>query len=563
VGFLPWRRGGRTADLQPKNFNHLTDYQGRETFPSLSPEGSFFVYAKPVGGSFDLFLQRVAGGSPIRLAANSPADDTQPAYSPDGQQIAFRSEREGGGIFLMGATGESARRLTDFGFNPAWSPDGRQVAVATESALDPASRESRSQIYSIDVTTGVRRSLRVTDGVQPSWSPHGKRIAYWGLAQPGARRVIWTMPAAGGTPIPVVDDVYYNWSPVWSPQGGLLYFASNRGGSMNLWRVAVDEDSGEVQGVPQPITTPSAWSALPSFSRDGHLMIYATNDNRSFIEQVPFDPERGRTTGPPTLIYQGARSIWSADFSPDGAWLVFRSSSPQEDLFLIRRDGSEPRQLTNDPARDRAPRWSPDGRQILFASNRSGKYEAWTIRPDGSGLTPVTHLPGPQPVLNPAWSPDGRQIGFTYGSLGTGLLDLRTPASLRVLPHVPGGQVLARPSWSPDGRYLAGMLLRPDESPVPGIVLWSLADNTYRRLTATGKDPEFFHGRREILFLERGAIRLVDAVSGEAQTLLPLPLHSTYESASLGPGDRTLCTVRSTDEGDIWSLSLVDSAGRP
>jgi dipeptidyl aminopeptidase/acylaminoacyl peptidase len=221
------------------------------------------------------------------------------------------------------------------------------------------------------------------------------------------------------------------------------------------------------------------------------------------------------------------------------------------------------RQLTNDPARDRSPRWSPDGREILFASNRSGKYEAWTIRPDGSGLTQVTHTPDPQPVLNPTWSPSGRQIGFTYGSLGTALLDLRNPGEgLRVLPRVEGRQVLARPSWSADGHYLAGILLRPDESPVPGIVLWSLADSTYRRLTQVGRDPEFFHDGRRILFLERGAVWLVDSRSGEARTLLPLPLHSSYESASAGPGDRTLCTVRTTDEGDIWMLSL-NPAGQP
>ncbi len=562
VGLLAWHRGERTTAPQPTNFTQLTDAQGRETFPSLSPDGTFFVYAKAVEGNFDLFFQRVAGGSPINLTLKSPADDTQPAVSPDGQQIAFRSEREDGGIFLMGATGEAAHRLTNFGFNPSWSPDGREIAVATESAVDPASRESQSQIYRVDVARATRRSLGVPDGVQPSWSPHGKRIAYWGLAQPGARRAIWTVPAEGGTPVRVVDDVYYNWCPVWSPDGKFLYFASNRGGSMNLWRVAIDEDSGEVQGVPQPVTTPSVWSALPSFSRDGRRLLYATSGNHSFVEQVPFDPEKSQVTGSPTLIYQGARSIWSADFSPDGSWLVFRSSSPQEDLFLIHADGSELRQLTNDPARDRAPRWSPDGRKILFSSNRSGKYEAWTIRPDGGGLTQITHLASPQPVLNPFWSPDGRQIGFTYGSLGTALLDLSgAPGSLRVLPRV-DGQVLARASWFEDGRYLAGVLLRPDESPAPGIVLWSLADNTYRRLTETGQDPELLHHGKRILFLDRGSIQLVDAAKGEVRALLPLPLHSSYVSVSAGPGDRTLCTVRTTDEGDIWILSL-DPVGRP
>ncbi|HZF10366.1 MAG TPA: protein kinase [Thermoanaerobaculia bacterium] len=561
VTFLVWPRSGKSAFPPPKSFNRLTDLAGRETFPSLSPEGTYFVYAKSMGGNFDLFLQRVAGGSPINLTASSPVDDTQPAFSPNGQQIAFRSERDGGGIFLMGATGESVRRLTDFGFNPAWSADGREIAVATEAAIDPASRDSRSQIFLVDTATGARRSLGVADGVQPSWSPHGQRIAYWGLAQPGARRAIWTVPVTGGTPVPVVDDVYYNWSPVWSPDGRLLYFASNRGGSMNLWRVAVDEGSGAVLGPPQPITTPSEWSALPSFSRDGRLLLYATNDDRSFVEQVRFDPEKGLAEGPPSLIFQGARAIWSAELSPDRRWLVFRSSSPQEDLFLIRPDGSELRQLTNDPARDRAPRWSPDGRLILFSSNRSGKYEAWTIRPDGSNLTPVTNLPD-QPVLNPFWSPDGRSIGFTYGSLGTALLTLGAPGSLRVLPRAAGGQVLARAAWSPDGRSLAGVLLRPDESPVPGIVLWSLADDTYRRLTPAGLDPEFLPSGK-ILFLDRGSIRLADATSGEARTLLPPPAHSSYMSASAGPDDRTLCTVRTTDEGDIWILSLGDPATRP
>jgi dipeptidyl aminopeptidase/acylaminoacyl peptidase len=328
---------------------------------------------------------------------------------------------------------------------------------------------------------------------------------------------------------------------------------------MNLWRVAIAERSGEVLGSPEPVTTPSEWSALPSFSRDGRRLLYATNDDHSFVEQVPFDPASGRVSGPPAVVFQGARSVQTCDPSPDGAWLALWSGSPQDDLLLVRRDGSELRQLTDDPAHDRAPLWSPDGRQILFYSDRGGKYEAWTIRPDGSGLTQITHLP--DNVYQPTWSPDGRQIAFTYGAQGASLQDLAHPAALRALPKVEDGQVLARVSWSGDGRFLAGQLLRRDESPVPGIVLWSLADNTYRRLTGAGSDPVFFHGGTRILFTEPDAIRLVETASGAVRTLLTPPPHSSYVKASVGPGDRTLCTVRTTDEGDIWMLSL-DPAGR-
>jgi eukaryotic-like serine/threonine-protein kinase len=559
VGLLAWRRGGAAPDLVPGQIVRLTDLQGSETSPSLSPDGTFFVYTKIVDGSSDLFLQRVAGGKPINLTAGSPAGDSQPAFSPDGQQIAFRSEREGGGIFLMGATGESVKRLTDFGFNPAWSPDGREIAVATEGAFDPRRRFSASQIVRIDIATEARRPLAVQDGVQPAWSPQGLRIAFWGLAQPGNRRVIRTIPVDGGSPVTVVDDAFYNWSPVWSPDGRFLYFASNRSGSMNLWRVAVDERSGRVLGTPQPVTTSSEWSALPSLSRDGHRLIYATDSSRSFVEMVPFNPETAQVEGPPALAYEGARGIRSCDVSPDGAWLALGASSPAEDLLLIRPDGGDLRQLTNDLARDRTPRWSPDGRRILFASNRSGKYEAWTIRPDGSGLSQITHLPD-QPVAYPFWSPDGQRIGFYYSSHGTALLDLLRPQSPpRVLPPVEGDHIFAGTAWSKDGGSLAGGVDTAGPGGAAGVILWSLGDNTYRRLTQAGHDPTFLRRGTRLLFKEAGTLQLVDVTSREVRTVLSPPQHSSFLWVGAGPGDRNLCTVRTTDEGDIWSLSLVPS----
>jgi Tol biopolymer transport system component len=113
------------------SFTQLTGFPGVEQYPSLSPDGQWIVYAGEASGNKDIYLQAVGGQNPMNLTADSPAADDEPAFSPDGQRIAFRSEREGGGIFVMGRTGEAVRRVTRTGFNPTWSADGKSLAFAT------------------------------------------------------------------------------------------------------------------------------------------------------------------------------------------------------------------------------------------------------------------------------------------------------------------------------------------------------------------------------------------------------------------------------------------------
>src|SRR5262249_59180452 len=114
----------------PAASKRLTPADGMEPFPTFAPDGKSFAYVSSQPGSRDIYVQRVDARAAFDITADSPADDTEPAFSPDGSQIAFRSEREGGGIFVMGATGDSPKRLTEFGHNPAWSPDGTQLVFA-------------------------------------------------------------------------------------------------------------------------------------------------------------------------------------------------------------------------------------------------------------------------------------------------------------------------------------------------------------------------------------------------------------------------------------------------
>jgi serine/threonine protein kinase/Tol biopolymer transport system component len=542
--------------LQP-TFTRLTDLEGSETFPSLSPSGELFAYAKSAGGDADIYLQRVGGGNPINLTQDSPLDDTMPAFSPDGSQIAFRSEREGGGIFVMGATGESVRRLTDFGYSPAWSPDGKHLAIAGEGVSDPGVRTSSSRIWVVDVASQQKRQLTATDAVQPSWSPHGWRIAYWGLPNNESRRVLWSVPAGGGAPLPVIQDDNLNWNPVWSPDGRYLYFASNRSGSMNLWRIPIDERSGKPQGEPEPISAPAQWSAMISLSRDGRHIAYASNDSRSNLERVDLDPARLVALGAPVALTRGSRLIRYSSVSPDGLWVAYFDTVPEEDLFLIHPDGTGARQLTHDPAKDRNPVWSPDGSRLLFYSNRGGSYNAWTIHPDGSGLEPVTRK---EPVVIPLWSPDGQRIACSAEGKGAALVDLGKPLAERVpqpLPAPPDGGVFFASSWSPDGRALAGAEFAAGAASLrPGIVMYSFAGRTYERLTGRGNEAVWLSDSRHLAYIEDGKVILLDTATRKSRVLLTPPQGSAYTTVSVAPGNRSLFVVRSASEGDIGMVTL-------
>jgi len=111
--------------------SQATDSLGEELFPSMAPDGKSFVFAARQHGTWDIFSRRLDDRRTVNLTADYSGDDTQPSFSFDGNRLAFRSERQGGGIFIMSATGESVRRVADFGYNPSWSSDGKFLVVAT------------------------------------------------------------------------------------------------------------------------------------------------------------------------------------------------------------------------------------------------------------------------------------------------------------------------------------------------------------------------------------------------------------------------------------------------
>ena len=558
AAWFAWRRPAtddRSNFLATATFSRLTDQPGLESFPSLSPDGKSIVYSSAASGNGDLYLQRVEGRNTTNLTADSPAGDTQPAFSPDGTRIAFRSERGGGGIFVMGATGETVRRLSDVGYNPSWSPDGRFIVCAQETIEQPTSRYSNaSALWVIDVSTGQRRQVSVGDAVQPSWSPHGHRIAYWAADETG-QRDLWTVPAQGGAPVALTNDRFVDWSPVWSPDGRYLFFSSDRGGSMNLWRMPVDEVTGLAKGNPEPVTTPSSNSALIAMSADGKRLAYVEQSWTQNLMRVAFPP--GSRPDPPTPVTQGSRFFTEPQVSPDGRWLATYSLDNSNNLYVVRTDGTEFRQITDDGFKNVAPRWSPDGSQIAFYSNRSGPFQVWLIRPDGSGLRQVTFGAANETYYYPHWSPDGRYL--VYSSLDANPFILDTTKSWdeqppEPLPPLPDkGMTFAAWSWSGDGRRLAGWRLRADGVHA-GIAVYDPAAKQYTTLTETGRYPTWLADNRRLVFFRDGRLFVLDSQTRAVEPLPPLP--GFGEGFTISRDDRWLYYEQNHREGDIWTIDL-------
>jgi eukaryotic-like serine/threonine-protein kinase len=547
----PMTRSADPAGTPDGHFRRVTSQAGAELYPRLSPDGTFVLYASRDAGNWDIFLKRVGGEKPINLTEDSSSDDTQPAYSFDGKLIAFRSERGQGGLFVMGATGENPRRVSPEGFDPSWSPDGTELVYDLDRFSDPLDRNP-SALWIVNVSTGAKRLVAAGDAVQGSWSPSGRRIAYWGVHQ-GGQRDLWTIAASGGEPAQLTRDAAVDWNPIWSPDGRHIYYASDRGGSMNLWRIGVDESTGQPTSDPEPIGTPSSHSQHLSFSRDGRQLAYVELQGRVNLQQAAFDPSTRKVVGRPLWVTEGALPVKNAELSPDGTWFVFDSiSDGREDLFAVRSDGTGRRQLTDDAFKDRAPRWSPDGSHIAFMSDRSGRYECWTLLPDGSGTIQMSHTTGSRWAQAPVWSPDGRQLACnTLGSAPI-LIDADgKDAGSPVHVAAPGGspeQAFFAWSWSTVGGLVGGSSERQ-------LIAFTPGQDKFRPIAPRGIRPTWLRDGRGVLYIDGSALWLADTATGRTAEILSVAPHQ-LQSIGISRDNRLLYFSVTTSEADVWVATL-------
>ena len=250
----------------------LTTHESGDYSPSWSPDGQKIAFASERSGNRDIWVMDADGGNLRRLTTHN-ARDSSPSWSPDGQKIAFRSKRSGNSdIWVMDDDGGNKRQLTTNtadDYIPSWSPDGLKIAFTSDRSGNP-------DIWVMDADGDNKRRLTTYGDIdgQPSWSPDGGRIAFVVRTKSGAYN-IWVMDANGGrkrqlTPhitIPIFDDR----NPHWSPDGQKIAFTSVRSGDPQIW--VMDADGGNMR----QITTRVSYDYDPSWSPSGQEIVFASD----------------------------------------------------------------------------------------------------------------------------------------------------------------------------------------------------------------------------------------------------------------------------------------------
>jgi Tol biopolymer transport system component/DNA-binding winged helix-turn-helix (wHTH) protein len=537
--------------LRPRATPRITGYQqitqdGRQKFRVVS-DGDRLYIQEYDSGRFVVSQVSAAGGETSSL--QTPFTNVMLGnITPDGSALllgGFQETNKQVSVWSLPLPTGAPRRVGDLVVESlAPSPDGKSFIVSNSDGVSEASADG-GLVRKLFTTTGVAYNLAV--------SPDGKRISFSLEDMRTGTSGIWVAGRDGSNPhalFPNDVDSEHDSCARWTPDGKYLLFARYSQGHENIWALSVDDSWFKGPPRAMQLTNGPLDFSEPLPSRDGKKIFTVGAQPR--IELIRYDGKSG--FGP----FLGGLSVTDVAFSTDGQWVTY-ITIPDKALWRSRLDGSERMQLT-DPGKVWAalPRWSPDGKQIVFMGRTvNANWRAYLISSNGGTFQDL--VPSAPAGMDPAWMPDGKSIVLSLGNLGaTGqgisMVDLQT----RKASDLPGTEHLFSPRVSPDGKYIAAITTDSQT-----LMLFDVAAQRWTELVRMPIGyPSWSHDGRHIYFdsilSEDPAFYRVAISEGKLERLVSLSGIRRFwgemaEWTGLAPDDSLLLT-RDASHQEVYAI---------
>jgi tricorn protease len=426
--------------------------------PAVSGRHIAVVYAD------DLWVADLDGTNPRRLTSDAGVE-SHPAFSPDGETVAFSGQYEGNtDVYTVPARGGVPTRLT---WHPGpdtvrgFTPDGKRVLFSSPRNVYSTRHQ---QLFTVPLSGGMPDQLPIPWGFEASYSPDGGSIAYtpvrdataqWKHYRGGTTGRIWVyrVKTHEVTEIPQPKDRCNDLDPNWV--GTTVYFRSDRAGEYNLF--AFDTVTHDLKQLTEftdfPVVDLSAGGGKVIFEQAGRLHLLTPGESKP--KRLSIGVAAELTDARPRFA-KGAKYVRHGDVSPSGARAVFEFRG---EIVTVPAEKGDPRNLTQTvDVHDRSPAWSPDGKSMAYFSDRGGEYKLYVTKADGTGPARTYRLGGAGYYENLVWSPDGKKIAFVDNSQSLFWIDLATEKVKKIASepqYGPWGLWRMKPAWSPDSRWVA------------------------------------------------------------------------------------------------------------
>jgi tricorn protease len=437
----------------------------------------------------DLWVVGADGSNPHRLTSLHDASDTRPRYSPDGQWIAFTSDRNGSDdVYVMPASGGEATRLTwHSGSDDVeyWTPDGERIVFS--SSRGPMAWES--PLYTVGRDGGLPEAIPMGAGATGMYSQDGRMLTFnrRGYRDPkrnyrGSNTTdVWVTEVGSGTFRQLTDPVLSEYKehvndayPMFGGDGW-IYFASERSGRFNVWKVNPEGGSSE-----QVTRFDGGGVRFPSMSADGSTIAFhhdfdlwilpvSTGTPRRVPVNLGFVVDRNLTE---TASTQDEADSFSP--SPDGSYLAVEFRG---EIFVVPTEEGvgETKRVTNSAWRQGSAVYSPDGRFVAYLSDESTEEEVWIAELATGERRKLTDQPSKKSIG--LWSPASDRVFFTSGTtvFAAGV----SGGTTEIVDNHAGGYQLTQ--VSPDGRWL--VMERSDDLQNLAVVLYDTEDGVEYDIT--------------------------------------------------------------------------------